>query len=120
MVQRLAAAALLTLVVAGCGASDEQKVRKSVTKFAAAVADGNPGRACDLVVKSSKDACENTMTSTILDLDDQQREALHHLEILKVRVVGAVAQVQLRNGGGVLGDSVTLRRQKRKWRIVKP
>src|SRR3954471_8608878 len=108
MVQRIAAAALLTLVVAGCGASDEEKVRTSVTKFAAAVADGNPGKACDLVVKSSQDACENRMTKTILDLGDDQREALHHLKITNVRIVGAVAEVQLSNGGKILGPSVQL------------
>src|SRR4051794_38326326 len=95
------------------------EVRTSVTKFANAVVDGNPGKACDLVVKSSKAARENAMTKTILDLDDEDREALHRLKIVKVRVVGAVAQVQLRNGGEVLSDSVTLRRQKGKWRIVK-
>src|ERR1700754_1136886 len=92
MVQRLVAALVLTLVLAGCGGTDEERVGKSITKFATQLADGDPEKACKQPIISDKKACARDLGDRILALDAKSREALRDVKVTDIRVVGRVAE----------------------------
>ena len=107
---------LLVLLLAGCGASDEQRIRDTIDRYGEAIADGNPAKVCDELI-GPDGPCEEQFTEQILLLSDKERAALRSLRVADVRIVGKVAEVTLKQDLDVIPDKMRLRKDGRKWSI---
>jgi hypothetical protein len=106
----------LVLALAGCGATDEERIRDTIDRYGEAVADGNPKKVCDEII--GKDGpCEAEFTQTILGLSEVERTAVRDIEVTDIRIVGRVAEVKLDTGVDAVPNEVRLRKEGRKWSL---
>ena len=109
----------LALVAAGCGASEEEGVRRSFDEYRAAILAGDATRVCAVFTEAGRKAVGGTRGCTAV-LDDalrgfsaRSRADLRAARIAAVQVHGRSATAQLEAGDAPL----RFRKERGGWRI---
>lgn len=120
--------ASLSLAAAGCGASDEERIRGAIADLQQAYADGDIGRACELMTRGAQrhlgEAAHDAPVTCVHDLRSMARgnaarrgaRDITRPAVTGVRVSGDRATVTLRVGSSVVSH-VPMRREDGDWKV---
>jgi hypothetical protein len=122
MTARLALAALCALLLAGCGGSEEARVRATVQAYGQAFTDGDAGKACALLTRGARriieaatdESCAAVMKSGLSAEDMAGRRAFGQITVESVHVDGDDATVKAKGRDG----TIRLRKESGRWRIA--
>src|SRR5262245_63475813 len=121
---RLLVVALVALLLAGCGKSDDDEIRATVEGIGNAEADGDWGAVCDLmtpelqklVVGASQGAktCPDALKAAAATMSSEEKDKLRQTQVVSITITGDTARAKV-EPAGEFADSQPLRKVDGKW-----